>query len=300
MRHDKLERELYLLELLTENRNYDVETLCQKVGISRRNLYYYLEFFRDCGFKVYKQARYYTIDGKSPFFNHIQDKITFTEQEAVLMRRLLDRVESENILASHLKDKLDRFYDFDILLGDISGEQVAQNLGVLYEAIKFKRQVIVHSYISLNSQTVKDRLLEPFMMMNSNNEVRCFEPTSMLNKTFKISRMRDVEVLDTPWCYETLHKDIYTDVFMFSSQERLPVKMYLGNLSYNILKEEYPRAIKYVQDLPQGKHLLDMHVCSYVGISRFVLGLYDDIEIEGGEGFKSYLNEKIKKMKKVK
>lgn len=51
MRHDKLERELYLLQLLTENRTYTIERLCEKLGISRRNLYYYLEFFRDSGFK---------------------------------------------------------------------------------------------------------------------------------------------------------------------------------------------------------------------------------------------------------
>lgn len=44
MRHDKLERELYLLQLLTENRTYTIERLCEKLGISRRNLYYYLEF----------------------------------------------------------------------------------------------------------------------------------------------------------------------------------------------------------------------------------------------------------------
>ena len=41
MRHDKLERELYLLQLLTENRTYTIERLCEKLGISRRNLYYY-------------------------------------------------------------------------------------------------------------------------------------------------------------------------------------------------------------------------------------------------------------------
>ena len=53
MRHDKLERELSLILLLTENNKYGVDELCDKVGISRRNLYYYLEFLRDCGFKVY-------------------------------------------------------------------------------------------------------------------------------------------------------------------------------------------------------------------------------------------------------
>jgi hypothetical protein len=40
MRHDKLERELRLMILLTENHNYTVPDICDRIGISRRNLYY--------------------------------------------------------------------------------------------------------------------------------------------------------------------------------------------------------------------------------------------------------------------
>ena len=85
MRHDKLERELYLLQLLTENRTYTIERLCEKLGISRRNLYYYLEFFRDSGFKVYKHGNCYSIDRNSPFFNRLIERISITEEEAVMI-----------------------------------------------------------------------------------------------------------------------------------------------------------------------------------------------------------------------
>ena len=56
MRHDKLEKEMNLMLLLTENHRYDVDTLCERAGISRRMLYYYLESFRDWGFKVEKNG----------------------------------------------------------------------------------------------------------------------------------------------------------------------------------------------------------------------------------------------------
>ena len=68
MRHDKLERELNLLLLLAGNRGYTLEQICDRMEISRRNLYYYLEFFRDCGFIVEKRGRIYSIDRQSPFF----------------------------------------------------------------------------------------------------------------------------------------------------------------------------------------------------------------------------------------
>lgn len=115
MRHDKLERELRLLLLLAENHNYTVDELCGKLSISRRNLYYYLEFFRDSGFKVEKRGAYYAIDRSSPFFDHLVSRISFTEEEAVLLRRMLDKAEHGNALIANLKKKLEQFYDFDIL-----------------------------------------------------------------------------------------------------------------------------------------------------------------------------------------
>ncbi len=296
MRHDKLDRELKLLLLLADNRGYTIKNLCDRVGISRRNLYYYLEFFRESGFKVLKHGEVFCIDRDSPFFNRLIERISITEEEAILIRRQLTKMSSDNALVVNLKKKLERFYDFKIIPDDELSEQAAYNIGVLYEAIKLKRQVLIRHYVSLNSRTITDRIVEPFVFMNDNNEVRCFEPLSQLNKTFKISRMLKVEMLDTEWCYERKHREMFTDVFMFSSEERIPVKMIMGKLSFNILKDEFPKAVKFVTITPEGKNILDMDVCSYVGVGRFVLGLFDDIEVLGNEGFINYLKEKKAKM----
>ena len=102
-----------------------------------------------------------------------------------------------------------------------------------------------------------------------------------------------VELLDTHWMYESSHRQLFTDVFMFSGEKRYPIVLRLGHLSYNVLIEEYPNTAKYIQQTNDGKYLLEMDVCSYLGIGRFVLGLFDDIEVIGDEGFKAYLQEKI-------
>lgn len=69
MRHDKLEKELSLLLCLTENHNYTINELCEKLSLSRRMLYYYLESFRDWGFIVEKRGHYYSIDRRSPYLS---------------------------------------------------------------------------------------------------------------------------------------------------------------------------------------------------------------------------------------
>ena len=196
MRHDKLERELDLLLLLTENRHYDVETLCRRLAISRRMFYYYLESFRDWGFIVEKSGRCYSIDRESPYLKRLFETINFTEEEALTLLSILNKVGEENALAQRIRYKLNRFYDFHILDNPALRERVAHCVSVLYDAIKRKRVVKIMDYASPHSDTVSDRVVEPFLLLNDNNDVRCYELSSGENKTFKLSRMRDVVLLD--------------------------------------------------------------------------------------------------------
>ncbi len=296
MRHDKLERELTLILLMTENKRYTVQQLCERMNISKRTLYYYLDFFRDIGFIVEKKGTVYSLDKSSPFFTKLFRKVHFTEDEAITMRRVLESSGSHSAMVAHLKRKLDSLYDLNILADEQLREQQALNLSVIYDAIKYHRNVILHHYSSPHSNSVTDRIVEPFMLMNSNNEVRCYELTSGMNKTFKLSRMERVELLADEWQHEAQHRRLFTDIFMFSGEEQMHVTLRLGRLSYNLMLEEYPKAEVYITSQDNQHWLLDLDVCSYAGIGRFVLGLYEDISILGDEGFKDYISQQILKM----
>lgn len=293
MRHDKLEKELNLLLLLTENARYDVDTICDKIGISRRMLYYYLESFRDWGFIVEKQGRSYSIDRSSPFFKHLFETINFTEEEALTMLNILNKVSDRNALTERIKMKLDRFYDLNILSNPEIREQAAHHVTVLYDAIKNKRLVKIKGYSSPHSKSMKDRVVEPFLLMNNNNDVRCYELSSRMNKTFKVSRMQNVVMLDLEWENEAKHKQVYTDLFMFSGEEKLHVRLRLDILSHNLLLEEYPQSAPYIKQEDGSHWILETDVVSFLGIGRFVLGLYENVDVLESEEFKQYLKAKI-------
>ena len=295
MRHDKLERELDLLLLLTENRHYDVETLCRRLAISRRMFYYYLESFRDWGFIVEKSGRCYSIDRESPYLKRLFETINFTEEEALTLLSILNKVGEENALAQRVRYKLNRFYDFHILDNPALRERVAHCVSVLYDAIKRKRVVKIMDYASPHSDTVSDRVVEPFLLLNDNNDVRCHELSSGQNKTFKLSRMRDVIMLDLSWSHEARHKQVFTDIFMFSGEERFPVAVRLDRLAYQVFVEEYPRATHAVTPEDSAHYVLRTEVVSYRGIGRFVLGLYDHVEVLGDEGFQAYVRETLRR-----
>ncbi|MDE5947410.1 MAG: WYL domain-containing protein [Prevotella sp.] len=298
MRHNNLERELSLILLLTENRGYNVTQLCERLGISRRSLYYYLDFFRDCGFVVEKHGTCYSLDKDSPFFQKLFKKVHFTEDEAITMRRLLDRIDDSSLHVRHLRRKLDTLYDLKILDGVNMREQEAQNVTALYEAIKMRKAVILRDYSSPHSNTVTNRVVEPFMFLDGNNEIRCYEIRTAQNKTFKISRIGSVMPLADDWKHEDRHRHVHTDAFTFCGETTMPVELRLGRLAYSLLTEEYPQTEPYITPEADGHHwLLRMEVCSYLGVGRFVLGLLENVEVLGSEDFRRYLREKIKEMR---
>ena len=274
--------------------------ICEKIGISRRNLYYYLEFFRDAGFIVENHRPYYLIRKDSPWFKKIDAAVHFTEDEAILMRRLLEKVDDGSQQIAHLLRKLDKLYDLDIINPVEIRERQAANASVIYEAIKQKRVVVLKNYASPHSDTVSDRRVEPFLFMNGNQDVRCYEYASKMNKTFKLSRIQEVEMLDLSWSNESKHINIHTDIFMFSAEEEQIVKLRMGRLSTYILREEYPKSERYIEQEDESHWLCELPVCSFLGIGRFVIGLMEDIEVLENDAFRQYLKERVKRMSEVK
>lgn len=84
---------------------------------------------------------------------------------------------------------------------------------------------------------------------------------------------------------------------MFSGEKRLPVTLRLGRLARNIMLEEYPQSAAFITPDDASHWIVSLDVCSYLGISRFVLGLFESVEILGSEEFREYIRMKIDNMK---
>ena len=267
----KFERQLRLMMLLTQNRKYTLEELGKRLDMSSRNVYRYIEAFKMAGFIVRKTNGCYSLDKSSPYFKDISTLVHFTEEEAYILKRAIESVDGNTSLKQNLKEKLYKVYDYEILS----------------EIVAF------HEYKSSNSHAVTDRVVEPFAFTANNNEIWCYEPASGKNKLFKVSRITSVEVLETGWQFEESHEEGYTDVFHISSDRRLPVTLRLGMTAANLLIEEFPLAEKYMEREDDAHWLFHTEVCKYEGIGRFVLGLFEDIEIINSPDFVLYLKEKV-------
>lgn len=271
--------------------------LARILGTTTRNVYYLLADLRDYGFTVNHNHRLYSLDASSPFFQRIARSVDFTHDQAAYLYNVLAGVEKDNALAGMLRRKLQRFYHLNEHLDIHFHRQVYKNMSLLQKAIRHKQIVILHDYASSNSQSVSDRIVEPFLFLGDNSDVRCYEIKTGLNKTFKVSRIGQVEVLQEVWFNEKLHKEAFTDMFLFSGEERHHVKLRFDILAHNLMKEEYPHSVGAMTETGDGHWLFETDVANYRGIGRFILGLFDHIEVIDDDGLRQYLQEHIERMK---
>lgn len=298
MRLEKFGKELELLLLLTDNNNYTAQQLADKLSVTRRNLYYYLDYFRKNGFSVVKSGVYYRIDPNSKFFKNLHNNIVFTTDEARYLRKLLDSSQKKDLMLSNLKVKLDRYYGFEGSFSPTALKRIHNHVRALKEAIESKNVVVLKGYSSPHSKTYSDRVVEPFKFMNDDMDIRCYEIQSGMCKTFKVSRIQSIETMDVFWMNEDKHREVFTDIFMFSGDRKMPIKLRLGQLAYNILLEEYPMAQPHIAPDVDGEHwIFKANMASYLGIGRFVLGLFHDIELLQDKNFKQYIAQCIEQMK---
>ena len=279
MDQPKLERLLRLMKMLTANNSLTVDEIADKLAISSRSVYRYIDTFRDAGFVIKKTNNCPKLDKSSPYFKDISELIHFTEEEAFILRSAIESIDENNLLKQNLKKKLYTVYDYNILAETIVSGKNGRNVGQLVQAIENKKRVVLKNYSSAHGNDIRDREVEAYAFTTNYVQVWCYCPEENKNKLFKISRIGSVEILPEAWQYEANHQSGYIDVFRMNSNETKPVKLKLGLRAANLLTEEFPLASKYLNKLSDNEWIFESEVCSYDGVGRFVMGLLDDIEI---------------------
>ncbi len=293
MDQPKMERLLRLMKMLTANNKYSIEDVAEKLGMSPRTVYRYVDTFREAGFVVKKSDNYIRLDKQSPYFKDISQLVHFTDEEAYILKSAIESIDENNIIKQNLKNKLYSVYDYKILAECVTKGSNARNVNSLTEAISQKQQVILKNYRSANSNHISDRVIEPYEFTTNFIQVWGYEPASGENKLFKVSRIADVQLTGKRWEYPNQHRTAYMDVFRISSFLQLPVKLQMGLKAASLLTEEFPLAEKSLTKVSDSQYIFEANVCSYEGVGRFVLGLLDDIKVLHSPEFIAFLEKRI-------
>ena len=295
MDQPKIERMLRLMKMLASNKNYSIDDLAERLGLSYRSIYRYIDTFKDSGFVVEKlHSNVYRLGKMPKGYVDLKDLIYFSEEEAYIVNSLINSLDSTNALKINLKKKLSAIYNSTSIIDYVQKKDIAEHIELLGKAMREKKAVILKGYESSHSGEISDRWIEPFEFTTNCIDIWGYDLEKKENKVFKISRIGKVKVLDEDWTKEDKHRKSKTDCFRISSYEQTPVKLELSMMAKNLLIEEYPLA---EQDIRKegDKWILETMVSGMEGVGRFVIGLAQEIKVIDSPALENYIRNFVSK-----
>jgi len=284
-------RMIQLMKYLSGNTSRTVDELAEKLHISYRSIYRYMDNFKEAGFAVNKiNSGVYSMPAMESLEGFDLSKLVyFTEEEAYLANSLIDSLTDDNALKNGLKEKLVSLCEGTCISEYVGRKSNSSNVANIVTAIKKEKKAILHGYESSHSGKIRDRIVEPFGLIPNDVEAWAYDLEDGQNKLFRISRIGSVEVLDDGWTCGQLHQKGYLDPFRMASYSPIHVSFSMTLMAYNLLLEEFPMAEKYVM-MDGDRWLFDGDVAKLEGVGRFVIGLASDINIIDSPALTEYVD----------
>ena len=290
MDHGRIVRLLRLMGLLSSNVDYTTEELMDRLEISRRSIFRYLESFKIAGFTMKKKGPnvHKLLSNACPKIE-LSQLIHLSDEEAYLLHNLMGALSSDCQVVMNLEHKLAALFDATSVTEIIGNKVNGENIMRLRRAIDEKKQVILVDYESGNTMSISDRLVEPIKFSTNYADIYAYEVATGITKVFKISRIGCVELSLVEWQHEDKHANIETDCFRMTGKEDIPVTLKMTLKAKNLLIEEYPLSAKYVS-FDGEWWWFRANVKDLAGVGRFVIGLADQITVVNSKPLKKYIS----------
>jgi predicted DNA-binding transcriptional regulator YafY len=262
----KILRVFQLITYLQEKPHKAVGQLATFMETTERTVYRYLDLLRECGFDLHKDAnqRFYIEkeDG---------DGIHFSNEEAQFLKELVLTSGKHSRLKDAVLSKIYTGSELAMVAGHLIHAKNGKIIERLTRAMINKEQVTLKKYQSINTETISDRVVEPFGFNENYQTVMAYEPASKKNKTYNIDRIGSVEFSAQSFLFEANHEQQVTDVFGFAySGQKFPIHLEMTMKQYLLLKDQYPLIAPFVKYFSgKDKYVLEVKVNDLRPVERF-------------------------------
>ena len=275
--------------MLSSNVDYPTSELAERLETSKRTIYRYIKSLKECGFVVGKRSSNTHKLMKKPIEEiDLKDLIMISSEEAFILHTLLLAIAGDSQILYNLEMKLAALFDATSITEIIGNKTSAENVKILKKAINDMEAVELVGYESGHTMKVSNRIVEPYAFSTNYADIHAYEISTGLNKTFKISRIGWVKPLGVEWEHKDLHEVISPDCFRMNGKQSIPITLKLTLKAKNLLIEEYPLAMRDIS-YEDGAWWLRTNVKNLTGVSRFVIGLADQIKVFDSPVLEKYI-----------
>ncbi|MDH4093012.1 MAG: WYL domain-containing protein [Cyclobacteriaceae bacterium] len=283
---------LFQIIAVLKSGHWTINQLADRFDTSERTIYRYLNLLEEVDFLIEKDFnnRYFIITADDD-----PTQAQFSVEETRLIRKLILAGTKDNPLKNLLLRKLSLNSEIDSMPRLFVKARLGKFIDQLAGSIKGKLQVILKNYHSANSNEIRDRLVEPIHFGDNYQSIIALDTVDKICKQFKLDRIGDIIEMEQQFQFEPLHQKNQTDIFGMTGDSNMWITLRLSLRSYLLLREEYPLAIPYTEKTDDGYHFHGP-VSNLEGVSRFILGLLDEIKIVNPKDLRNFVQKKIDQM----
>ena len=270
----KILRVLKLISYLEQSPSKSIGHLAEILDSTERTVYRYFDLIRECGFDLQRDElnRYFIVDERT-------NGVRFTQEEAQLLKELVLKDANRNKLKDSLLTKIYLGSEIQMVASHLVNAKNGKVVERLALSMGNKEQVILRKYQSINSETISDRLVEPFGFSDNYQTVMGYEIDSKKNKTFNIDRIAYVDFTGKPFKNSKKFQNQVPDVFGFSySGKTHSIDVELGLKDVLLLKDQYPETSPFIHyNHRKNIYRLKVQVNDLKPIDRFMRGIEERI-----------------------
>jgi len=280
---------LFQIIAVLKSGHWTIKQMAERFDTSERTIYRYLNLLEEVDFLIEKDFdnRYFIITSEDD-----PTQTQFSVEETRLIKKLIIAGANDNPLKNLLLKKLALNSEIDSMPRLFLKARLGKFVDQLAESIKEKSQVILKNYHSANSNEIRDRLVEPIHFGDNYQSIIALDTQDKICKQFKLDRIGEVVELKKKFQFEDLHQKNQTDIFGMTGDSNSWVTLELSLRSYLLMREEHPLSIPFTEKTENG-YLFHGPISNFEGISRFILGLLDEIKIQQPNSLKEFVQKKI-------
>ena len=160
----RLLRLLKLISLLSSPLRRTAKQFADLLEVNKTTVYRYFQTIEEAGYTIHldEQKRHY-LDRSAVRRNH--PELYFDEEEARVLGDLVRSYDTP-LQQDLLKNKSTRTSNLPELANSLENAQQSVRYRILKEAMDEEKQVVLRQYVSVNSQEVSDRRVEPLRFLH--------------------------------------------------------------------------------------------------------------------------------------
>lgn len=284
---------LFQIIAVLKSGHWTIKQLADRFDTSERTIYRYLNLLEEVDFLIEKdfENRYFIITSDDD-----PTQAQFSVEETRLIKKLILAGTNDNPLKNSLLKKLSLNSEIDSMPRLFVKARLGKFVDQLAESIKERKQVILKNYHSANSNEIRDRLVEPIHFGDNYQSIVALDTQDKICKQFKLDRIGEVIEMKKKFLFEELHQKNQTDIFGMTGDSNTWITLHLSLRSYLLLREEFPLSVPYTEKTEDG-YQFHGPVSNFEGVTRFILGLLDEIRIVNPKILKDFVQRKIQLQK---